>query len=170
MDQLINLLRNIKSTQNGQLIIITEVKTNKKHRITKQPFPFKLPIKKLSYLNIEVNTSYKDKVNDGRLIENKETNFVPTDNWGEHDGCETLIRCNDKLYVQFILKEKYRTSTYVDSNGRYLMIEELLPYLPPISPNKSQGLDQPIVIRRVMVENVIELYLEGRKVYNKISG
>lgn len=144
---------------------MTEVKLNKKHRDTKEPNKFGT-VYKLQETLVEINSDYQELVNNQRIKENKDASFESSSlKWGE---CldNKIVTKGDTKYLKVIEINKLSTPNYVTLNAETntfddtIEYDDLQGYLPPISTNTNQNLDNEIKVRMYKFDSIMDIHLQ----------
>ncbi len=94
-EDLIDLLINFQKASPATIIAFTKVKMNKKDN------PYFDRITKIIVANVFLNFKYINSVNNQRIKENKDDNFIPHERrWGERIKGTTLVKHKNEYYVE----------------------------------------------------------------------
>jgi hypothetical protein len=164
-NRLVELLNKMRTTQTGILVSATVLKMNKKDVETKKiPNPFG-EIKCVTKKRIEINSKYEDKVNDARLMEEKKVDFQSQARlWGEHES-PSIVDYKGEKYIQYVQLEKMGEPIFLDGRGNIIPWERLEPFCPKQPTPKNQGLENPIKVRTMKIDNIIKLELGSILIY-----
>ncbi len=156
----------------------TEPKTNKKHRETGIACPWE--IRKTTARVVMLGTSYEKAVNRQRERESQPLNADDSLVYfraealfygkGIHDGTFTAHHADDPTRRYIV----YRPMSDDDNNainledrwydaktGETLTLDQVKPYLPPISPSKKQQTDKLVLWRTLKFESLLQLAYAG---------
>jgi hypothetical protein len=145
-----------------KLITLTDVKLKKNTVFTN-------PIKKLSNAIVEVNFDYKTDVNEARKLEGIKEEFTASSRkWGKHiEGSTCLIEheTTKEKYLNCKLISKDKKVEYIDGSKTTnpIPIETIQPYLPAVSPSKTQGVENQIVINTYKLSSIKEIEIDNVK-------
>jgi len=173
LEQLTEILENTTVVENiatfASIIQLTEVKTLKKCRITKQPFISK--IFKLSAVNVILNSKYEKQVLNQLAREDKEqteykkgTNTMPLIKGKNNDFFGYF---NDKAVIEYRPNpnenNKPKTAYFELINDKFVKIEksEIPDVLPIVNHATNQGTDKEILWRKLYVSNIVAIKLNG---------
>lgn len=110
--------------------------------------------------------AYQDGVNDRRLEENKSADFKSKGTYSEQLTDNGIVRKHSKngqLYVRTFPNDckQIGQKRYFDANGIEMSAERFkeveAEYLDLKGENKSQGLDDPLAVNDIKIENVLRL-------------
>ena len=136
------------------------LKTNNPYRDNK--------VTKLVNYTIALNDSYQNAVNNQREREGKEEIFTSGSSWhtpvydSKNGSIVTNKNDNSKFYLKFICKTADVVNYFID--GRVADENEvniIKQYKSKSSDNKKQGLDNPVVLRVLNVENLKSIKSNG---------
>jgi len=132
-----------------------------------------LPIYKVSQINGMINADYERSVNRQREREGQEGGFKRGTGWGEHET-PSLVRGKNGLSIaiqptQRSGTSKKRTPIYVGTQGgnfKVLTPDEWSPFVYTQKPEDtatSQGVNKPVIYRRVLVSNIAGITIGGKE-------
>lgn len=151
-----SIVETVAKDTKAVLTIKTAVKMNKKDVATKIIENPHGEIFKIAQLNVTLNPSYEQAVNEQLLSEGKESTFVaeaPT--WGKSIG-GALFEHNEMFYVAYIENEKI-TSKYVDANLETVEYDVFKDFMPVKKSSGAQGAEKVIQYRKVKLENILDV-------------
>lgn len=121
-------------------------------------------ITKLVTYNMLLNANYQNMVNNQRIRENKEANFVAKQNWFEkvNDGFNGSIVAKKSdtscKYLFFACNNAKTTKYFVNGvEATKEQIETIKAFRPKPSKAVNQGLDNDIVVRTIKMEGIKEI-------------
>jgi len=159
-NDLVQFFNKFKSPVRATMITKTPVKMNKKDVATKSiENPFSI-VYKLQTVVVELNGDYEQKVNDQRLLEDKDQDFKAQKNWFTNVN-NTIVQKDQQLYFKVIEVEK-QSATYQLCNGAQVPYEDFAKFVPNRSPSPKQDLDDEIKVRTYKIENVIGCNIDGK--------
>lgn len=163
-EELIEFLKNFKSSKKVTMVTKTEVTLNKKDVATKSiPSPWaKKPLYKVSILEAEINFDYEDKVNDQRLLEDKSTDFEASKPvWGEAIS-KSLDFYKENYYVKVIPEATLVDPTYEEADGTKVLKEEFKAFVPVYKEGSGrQGTSEEVPYRKFKLSSVIYFKIPG---------
>jgi hypothetical protein len=155
------------STMDQTVLAVIRTATEPEMKKTGNPFYGK--ITKVQDLRASVGSwSYKNAVNNRRLKEWKEAllqdentpkpeEFVPQQRkWGYRVTNTPFVQHNGLYYVELSVHDCLR-QVYLDDKGNQVSKELLEPYLKKSSDGGRQGLDKPVILRDVKLENIVSI-------------
>ena len=152
--ELAQVLENIKGAKPATVIAKTKVEQRKKGN------PYHDKVDKIQMSNVFLNFRYKNSVNNKRVKEHKENDFVPMSRkWGHRIGNTCLIQHNNKQYVELgYLTDNKPTVKYVDENLQDFdinLVNEFLFKSNIESIKEHQNLDNPVILRDINIDNIM---------------
>jgi hypothetical protein len=160
--QIINAINDGGSATFATVIAVVEVDMYKKGNPLRKSL-----VQKRIELSVSLNANYANAVNNQRLREGKPADFVPTPSWAVrvYDSVNgSILRHKDdenRRYLQVILKKgapKVKPLYFV--NDRLATDEEIAvirQFRKPSEEPTNQGLNAPVLPRRIKLENIVEL-------------
>jgi len=131
-----------------------------------------LPIYKVSQINGMIGADYGGSVERQRAREGKEGGFKAGSGWGEHET-PSLVRGKNGLSMAIQPTQRSgggkRQPVYVGTQGgnfKVLTPEEWGPFVSTQKPEDtaaSQGVDRPVIYRRVLVSNIAGITIGGKE-------
>lgn len=165
-EQLTNILMNMPNSIGtfAKVLQVTEPKTTKKDRDTKEPFNAK--ISKITALSVLLNTEYQNGVKNQLKRENKaETeykqgiNTMPIDfSQSANNFCGTF---KGKSVIQYRPFDNSRPTVKFMLNGNLTDKAKLPNVLPTKSKATNQGTDKEIFWRKLYVSNIRKIKIDG---------
>ena len=148
----------------ASVLQLTEPKTTKKDRVTKEPF--KGMVEKLSKVSIFLNTEYVKGVENQLEREqkskeeyNKGINTMPIDKSDSENNFFGFFRGKGVIEYRPNTQIKPKTQFYL--NGKKVEKSSLPDVLPIERKATNQGTDKEIFWRKLYVSNVIEITING---------
>ncbi len=146
------LLANTKAEFSAELTATTEVKLNKRGN------PFTKVTKTKTTL-VTINGDYQETVNVQRLVESKQDDFKAVKPvWGENIT-KSLVKYNEKFYLQVIENGTKKSSVYHDQDGNVLQYDDFRQFLPSRSNSSRQDVEDDIIVKKYKMENVKQLVI-----------
>lgn len=158
---LVNYLAGLKKAANAVIVISSPVKLNKKDVLTKtQANPFG-EVVGVKTLNITLAANYEEAVNEMRAAEGSDANFkAGASAWGTRIN-DCIIEHNGQLYLGYIENFKEGKTLY-ECDGKSIKWDDIAPFAPSrTSSITRQGVDIEVKYRRVKLDNLIGLTVEG---------
>jgi len=157
-EQLVKVLMSLVGSTFATIVSETDVKMNKKNN------PYYGTITKLTRANVNINFIYANAVNNARLKEGKEADFVPqARKWGEKVPGTPLVLHEGKYYLEcrFLGYEKTKSIYFHNTDTGSALIEKSIieEYLPKVSESKTQDLENEIVLRSFKIESIREVFV-----------
>ena len=122
-------------------------------------------VKKESVIFGVVKFDYASEVNDQRLSENKNADFVSSKRaWGEKSGC--FVSHKGELYIDTMVNE---TASMYIVDGEIIDKSELSSFLPKESENKAQDIEDKIIINTIKLSNIKEVNFNGDNIVYTIK-
>lgn len=154
--KLLNILENIKGTTAVSIVSITIPKYLKQSRTKREPFPFKILPKKISVVSGMIGFNYQNSVNNQRLREEKQDDFVAEPRkWGERVPKTPFVTYKDEYYLE--IKVQSSESVYLLRNKP--IAKELLEDFLPKSSSSRQELDKEVILRDYKISNIYTIKL-----------
>lgn len=150
----------------------TEPKMNKTAKkelpdgtIEKVVNPYIGRVVKIQSIVANLGAEYEKAVNNRRAKEGEEKDFISGALTGRHhvEGFKNLLQSDtnaEQYYLQFTAyrSDVVKKSVYLDTiTGKEISFDEIKPFLPKKSPNKSQGVENPILSFSPKLESVVAL-------------
>lgn len=158
-------MKNTTITSDLSLVIETAPTMRK----TDNPYAGK--VTKHTIMQVRLNHDYQGEVNDRRLLEGKEANFHAKPlAWGQRvmteDGNRTpLIENKGQLYLHCQVLKSGKPTYLVDGHpATDDEFAQILAFMPEKDDGKSQGVDDPVIVRTFKLESVIALIVDGRTI------
>lgn len=139
-------------------------------------------ITKITYTTVSLGHNYQELVNRHRVKENKTPDFVAQGTYCisennilfEYNGNNAALIGRKYLRVYPKLCQSFVTKTiYLDGDGSPMSAEQYKAWAEEFgkswSPNKSQGLDEPIEVRNYIIDNVKYLKRGDNEIVNDIT-
>lgn len=147
------MLRAIREKTLAVIISVTEPDMRKRSdEGVENPFLGRLA--KVSVAEVILNHNYRAAVNERRIAEGKDADFIPAPRkWGRHVEGTPLIEHNGQLYLEYQGSRVFDVAYRLD--GQVVQESAFEPWLKKRSENKSQGLDAPIEVRTVKLDNLL---------------
>ena len=173
VNQLINILRKLPNNI-GQFVNVTQVtepKVLKKDRVTKDPNPF-TKVLKISNLTVLISTDYAKGVENQLVREGKDKseyekgrNTMPLDFSNSANTFFGEFTNSKGQYMGWALQyrpfeKSYPVSKYV-ADGNMKSKSNLPDILPVSSPATNQGTDKEILWRKLYVQNIRRINING---------
>jgi hypothetical protein len=159
------LLRNVKGTTLAGVVILTVPQVNKKVNGVANPIHGR--VQKRAHRNVVLGFKYENSVNNQRIREDKDADFVAEPRaWGVRIDGTPLVSHNDNLYLECKVERVVEAQYLLD--GQPVEDSEVEPYLPVRKPSSRQEVDRPVVLIDVKLENVEQLRIFG-EVYNVVG-
>lgn len=155
--ELVKMLMAITGPKPATITATTEVKMNK----TNNPYHERVTKRQVS--NVFINFSYTNSVNKKLVKEGKEADFVAKPRvWGVHVPGTPLITHKNEFHLEagFITKNTPKAEYMLDGVVTDKAVFET--YLPAKTENKSQGLDEEVVIRTFKICNIESVRVNGK--------
>ncbi len=144
----------------GATMATLEAKTTPSWKTTKLPEEIK-QVKKVSRVNGVLNFVYQHSINNQRMREGSEPNFVPLPRcWGKRLFPSPLVEHNGKFYLEVKVQKVFDVE-YVNENGEVVPVTLVKPYLREKKESARQQLDKEVILRDYSLENIIKLTLNG---------
>lgn len=162
-EELIDFLKNFKSSKRVTMVTKTEVALNKKDVDTKTiPSPWaKKPLYKVSILEGEINFDYEDRVNDQLLIEGKKPGFQAAEAvWGQSLS-KSLDFHNEMYYLKVIPEANLVDPTYEEADGTKVLKEEFKAFVPKSNSTSRQGTKEEVPYRKYKLSSIIHFKIPG---------
>lgn len=160
--QLLEILLNLKGATFATLTLSTDPKMVQKDRVTKEANPYFGRVRKVARHNVCINSSYENSVNNQRVREGGQKDFVAQERaWGVHIS-PAIIEHKGNHYLHSKL-EKTLDTLYVDDQGKEVDLAVLQPYLPKVYESKTQDLDKEVIVFSPSIENVIFANMLGEE-------
>lgn len=128
-------------------------------------------ITKLVNYNILLNTNYAKMVNNQRKCEGLESDFTPKESWhtplfdGYNGSIVTNKKGGDTNYLKFACKTSKTLKYVVDGiEATEPQIAIIKAFRPTVKANTSQGLEEPITIRTIKLDNIREIKAFGETI------
>ena len=151
-DVMVALLR-VTESYTGEVKIRTKVQMSKR-------YPGHEKIYKEATWTVTFNTQYEKRVNDGRAVEGKITDFKAMPRvWGEHLlNKNALVTYQGQLYLQVFKKaavyERY-VAIHEDGSITGVSLSEIDRYLYKSTSKSRQGLDNEVKVRNLKMESIL---------------
>ena len=154
------------------LVTSTEPKMNKKNRETGEANPFlNCMVRRIAHRNGIIGASYENAVNNQRKREEhpEAGEFRAESLWngkGRHIGSSKILVEHTDSGKRYLVFYPSRTQAilndvwYVDNQETEL--NDLKPYLPPVSKSTRQETDKEITWRVIALDSIISLSLNGK--------
>jgi len=147
----------------------TELKINKKSRIDKTPAEtvFGGPIMNIANRDVGIGYVYSVSVNNRLEKEDKEPDFIPQSlPWGQwYNGSKIIIQHGEKFYLRVTYNTTHKVDKTLTVNGKPLTEEQqkkLSEFTsPPSDKPSNQGLDNPVVVQTICIDNITSLKFNG---------
>ena len=153
-NELAERLRNVKGTTAVTLTICTVPDMNKTGN------PYYGRVSKYSTLNVMIGFVYETSVNNQRCREGREADFESMPRkWGVRIQGTPLVENKGSLYLE--CKIQRVLETYYTLDGDEFSAEDLQPWLRKPSQADRQGVDAPVVLRDIKLENILEVRMFG---------
>ena len=158
--QMVGLFMGVTKPEMINLITETNVKTNK----TGNPY-YKQLVKK-SKCNYLLCSDYTTRVNNNRVKEGKETDFVSEKSSGKFHISPCVLMDEKTQTKHYLMVERF---VEVKPKVQYFFNEEPIEFdmfkqfLSPISENKSQGLDRKVIVNTPLFDSIVGFTFRGRK-------
>jgi hypothetical protein len=156
---LVGFFNGVKSEQRATIVTRTPVKLKK----TGNPYS---EVFKVQTVIVDLNVSYEEKVNEERMVQNgdvAETFKAQPRKWGDHVN-GTILQKEDKFYLGVIEVSKVGTPIY-EHEGKTIELAQIEPFMPAVSPVKTQELKENVKFRTYKLDNIIGLNIDGRVRY-----
>lgn len=159
--EMVEILRGIASPVPATVTSLTVEKMNKRGN------PYHDRVIKKTISNVFINYKYENAVNNRLEKEGKEADFVAQPRvWGTRVEGTPLVEHKGEFYVSLGYLTKNTPKVDYTMDGAPIEKAVFEQYLPQKGESSTQGLDRPVVVRDVKVENVYELKVGG-KVYQR---
>lgn len=166
-ETLMNWLNDYKQPIQVSLVTKTKLTMRKKDIETKKVQNPYNDVWKVQTKIATLNPQYTQTVNEQRVEEGKEADFeAQKQKWGEQFG-SMLIKDNQmylRMVVDKVCDTKYYSVNPANSadHSKPLEYDVLAPFI-PVSTNKSQGTDSPIIFNSVKMESILFIECEEFK-------
>ena len=160
LSQMLEILKAVSTHSFIHLETATTVRMNKTNN------PYHNRIKKHSTGNFQLCPDYSKRVNNNRLKEGEQNDFVPqTPKGKKHLSPCVLIdtATESKYYLMVEYYEEIQRKVEYRFEGTVIPFENFKHYLPAESENKSQGLDRTVNVLTYGFESIVGFSLNGNK-------
>lgn len=148
------LIANKSAVMIAELTTVTEIKLNKRGN------PFSKVTKTKTTL-VTINGDYQDAVNVQRVIESSNDDFKAVKPvWGENIT-KSLVKHNDKFYLQVIENGTKKSSVYHDQDGNVLQYDDFRQFLPKSNNSSRQAVDDQIIVKKYKMASIKQLVIRS---------
>ena len=158
--QMVGLFMGVTKPEMINLITETKVKTNKTGN------PYYKQLVKVSKCNYLLCSDYSTRVNNNRVKEGKETDFVSENLSGKFhiSPCVLMdVKTQSKHYLMVERFVEVKPKVQYFFNEEPIEFEMFKQFLPPIGENKSQGLDRKVIVNTPLFDSIVGFTFRGVK-------
>ena len=151
-DQLVKVLMGLTGSTFATITAETELKMNKKNN------PYYGEVTKVTEANVNINFNYTNAVNNARLKEGNEEEFVAQPRkWGQKVPGTPLVLHEGNYYLEARFLGYSKTNSVYYHNNKVVEKTLLESFIPAVREAKNQDLENEVIVRSFKIQSIKEV-------------